>query len=59
MIIGLLPDVDIVVREFASTDDALKVEDLFVKDRDMRIFVLNMYVNHARRILCQVSRVMM
>ena len=56
MIIGLLPDVNIVVREFPSDGDILKVDDLFVKHLDMRIFVLNMYVNHARRILCEVSR---
>lgn len=58
MIIGLLPEVNIVVREFASTDNPLQVEDLFVESLDMRIFVLNMYANHARRILCEVSNVM-
>ena len=59
MITGLLPDVNIVVREFPSDSDVLKVDDLFVKHLDMRIFVLNMYVNHAKRILCKVSIMMM
>ena len=46
--IKLLPEVNIVTREFASNSDAFAVEDFFVESLDMRVFVLNMYVNHAR-----------
>ena len=53
--IKLLPEVNIVTREFASNSDAFAVEDFFVESLDMRVFVLNMYVNHARLVLCEVS----
>ena len=55
MVVGLLPEVDIVVRDFDTTDDPLEVDDLFVDSQDMRVFVLNMYVNHAKNILCEVG----
>ena len=51
----LIPQVNIVSREFASDSNPLDTEDLFVRSLDMRVFVLNMYVHHARRILCEVG----
>jgi gamma-aminobutyric acid type B receptor len=53
VVVGLLPEVDIIVREFGTYSDPLNTEDFFVKSRDMRVFVINMYANHARRILCE------
>ena len=55
MVVDLLPDVDIVTIEFASSADPLEIDNLFVEDKDMRVFVINMYVDHAKRILCEVS----
>ena len=55
VVTGLLPDVDITIREFATKENPLDVEDLFVEGVDMRVFVLNMYGNHAKTILCEVS----
>ena len=55
MVVNLLPEVTIIPREFATNQDPLDVEDFFVKSRDMRVFVLNMYVDFAKRILCEVS----
>ena len=55
VVTGLLPDVDISIREFATKENPLDVEDLFVEGVDMRVFVLNMYRNHAKTILCAVS----
>ena len=42
-------------REFRSDRGPSSVDDLFVKDRDMRVFVLNMYSLFASQVLCQVS----
>ena len=47
-------DVNIVTREFATHSHPLDMDDLFVEDLDMRVFVLNMYVDHARHIICEV-----
>ena len=55
MVIDLLPEVNIVKREFATVSYPLDVPDLFVEELDMRVFVINMYVDHARTILCEVS----
>ncbi|CAI8032232.1 Gamma-aminobutyric acid type B receptor subunit 2 [Geodia barretti] len=52
----LLPEVSIVTREFTTDRDPLAVEDFFVKSRDMRVFVLNMYVDFAKKILCEAVR---
>jgi gamma-aminobutyric acid type B receptor len=52
VVTALLPKVDIVIRHFGTLDNPLKVDDLYVETQDMRVFVLNMYVNHAKTILC-------
>ena len=55
LVIHLLPEVNFVTREFASDKNPLKTGDFFVNSLDMRVFVLNMYVDHARTILCEVG----
>ena len=42
-------------REFGTFEDPLSLEeDLFFSDQDIRVFMLNMYSDHARSVLCQV-----
>ena len=55
MVIDMLPDVDVTVREFGTFENPLRVDDFFVASKDNRVFVLNMYVDHAKRVLCEVS----
>ena len=43
-------------REFDSSRGPGAIKDVFVKERDMRVFVLNMYPLFAGQVLCQVSR---
>lgn len=50
---NLLPGV-IVTREFTTATNPLDVEDLFMEHLDMRVFVINVYVDHAISILCEV-----
>ena len=42
-------------REFESSRGPGAVEDIFVKERDIRVFILNMYSLFASQVLCQVS----
>ena len=42
-------------REFSSDRGPRTVEDLFVKEKHMRVFVLNMYSLSASIVLCQVG----
>lgn len=42
-------------RQFQSSHGPKAVEDIFVKGKRMRVFILNMYSLFASQVLCKVS----
>lgn len=48
-------NVTVETRQFSSSRGPDTVEDIFVEDKYMRVFILNMYSLFASRILCKVS----
>ena len=50
-------DINIITREFETSANPLDVDNLFVEDLDMRVFVMNTYIDHARTIICKVNTV--
>lgn len=58
MLIGMLEEENITIvmdgtNSFASSTNLVNVTDIFPPE--VRIYFLNMYSSHARRILCAVS----
>lgn len=47
--------VKVETREFHSDHGPRSTDDIFVKEHDMRVFVLNMYSLFASELLCQVG----
>ena len=47
--------VEVKSRQFATADGPLIINDLFVEDDHVRVFILNMYPFYARVVLCEVS----
>ena len=46
-------------RQFQSSHGPKAVEDIFVREKDMRVFILNMYSPFASQVLCKVRAMSM
>ena len=49
-------NITVETRQFSSSRGPEAVEDIFVRGKYMRVFILNMYSLFASRVLCKVSR---
>ena len=48
-------NIEVETRQFSSSRGPEAVQDIFVSDKHMRVFILNMYSLFASQVLCKVS----
>ncbi len=48
-------NITVETRQFSSSRGPETVQDIFVSDNHMRVFILNMYSLFASQVLCKVS----